>query len=132
MRSVMNRAWRWNRLGITLMLLSLAGALGCGTGSSSTNSNSNPPNSGLALADKSLDFGTVVVGSAMTQTDTLTNNTENSVTISAANASAADFQLSSPALPLTLPAGQSADVTVAYTPKGTGSPSGSIALMTNT
>jgi len=127
----MNRAWRWNRLGIAALLITLAGALGCGTSTSSTNPNQPPSNSGLALADPSLDFGTVVVGSAMTQTDTITNNTANAVTISAANASATDFQLSSPALPLTLPAGQSADVTVAFTPKASGSPSGNITLMTN-
>jgi hypothetical protein len=114
------------------ILLTLAGALGCGTGASSSNSDPNSSNSGLALADTSLDFGTVIVGGAMTQTDTITNNTQNPVTISSASASAAEFQLSSPALPFTLAAGQSTDVTVAYTPKATGSPSGKISLMTNT
>jgi hypothetical protein len=127
----MDCAWRLNRLGIAALVITLAGALGCGTGTSSTNPNQPPSNSGLALADPSLDFGTVVVGSGMTQTDTITNNSSKPVTISAANASATDFQLSSPALPLTLPAGQSADVTIACTPKASGSPAGNITLVTN-
>ena len=121
---------RWARVSLGIAICSLAGALGCGTASSSSG-NSNPSGSTLALSNGSLNFGTVVVGSSATLSDTVTNNSSAAVTIASASISQSVFQFSSPALPLTLSPGQSAKVVVAFAPQAVGTPSGNVVLTTN-
>jgi hypothetical protein len=122
---------RWVRVSLGIALCSLAGALGCGVASSSSSGNPNPGSNSLALGNASLNFGSVVIGSSATLSDTVTNNSSTAVTLASASASQSVFQLSSPALPLTLSPGQSANVVVAFAPQAAGSPSGNITLATS-
>ncbi|HMK22098.1 MAG TPA: choice-of-anchor D domain-containing protein, partial [Terriglobales bacterium] len=75
-----------------------------------------------------MDFGTVVVGSNKQLTSTVTNGTMVAVTFASASASDPSFRMMSPALPLTIAPGQSAIITIVFTPQGAGQPSGKIAL----
>lgn len=127
----MDLASRWARVSLGIAVCSLAGALGCGVASSSSSGNPNPGNNSLALGNASLNFGSVVIGSSATLSDTITNNSSAAVTIASASASQSVFQLSSPALPLTLSPGQSANVVVAFAPQSAGTPSGNITLSTS-
>lgn len=88
-------------------------------------------NSAVMLSATSMDFGTVVVGSNKQLTNTMTNRTMFSVSITGAAPSDPSFKVTSPSLPLMLAPGQSAVFTVVFTPTGTGKPSGTIALKSN-
>jgi len=119
---------RWDRCAVVCLLLAVGAMVGCqgllGGGGSSQ--------SGRLLASSSnLDFGTVVVGSSKTLTDTITNASAASVTISSSAASNADFRTTAPAFPLLLAPGQTASLTVAFTPHASGQPSAKVAVMSN-
>ncbi|HET9168584.1 MAG TPA: choice-of-anchor D domain-containing protein [Actinospica sp.] len=83
-----------------------------------------------ALQSSSVGFGQVAVGSSETASATLTAT--RTVTVSAVSASA-PFTAggTTPALPVTLTAGQTLSVPVTFTPKTWGAVTGSIALTTN-
>jgi Abnormal spindle-like microcephaly-assoc'd, ASPM-SPD-2-Hydin len=120
---------RWDRGAVLLLLIAVGAMVGCqGLAGSS---NSATQNGRLVASNSSLDFGTVVVGSSKTLTDTITNASAANVTISSSAASHADFRITSPAFPLVLAAGQSASLTVAFTPHAAGQPSGKVAVMSD-
>ena len=85
----------------------------------------------LSAASTALDFGTAVVGTTTQVTDTLSNGSADTVTVSSASSSNASFQLMTPAPPFTLSPGQSATVTIAFSPKATGKPAGKISVITS-
>ena len=92
--------------------------------------NSTSASSGaVSLSNANLDFGTVVVGSSKSMTDTMTNSTSSAVTISSAAASDSHFRIVSPSFPMTLMAGQTMKMTVSFTPSAAGNPAGKLALM---
>jgi hypothetical protein len=82
----------------------------------------------LTASPSSINFGSVVIGSATSQTVTLTNNGSSNVTITAAAASGTGFSLSGLTLPLTLAPTQTATFSVAFAPTISGSASGNVAL----
>ena len=67
-----------------------------------------------------LNWGTVFVGAPATLSDTIYNPTRQNVTISQATVTGGDFQITGPALPVTIAPGRSALLTVSYAPKATG------------
>jgi hypothetical protein len=75
----------------------------------------------LSLANASIDFGSVVAGSTKTLTVTATNSGSAAVTLNGATVSSANFVVTAPSFPATIAAGQSATLTVAFTPNGAGS-----------
>jgi hypothetical protein len=85
----------------------------------------------LRIGSSSLTFSTVVIGSSQTLNDTISNTSAASVTISAVTASDSEFNVTAPALPLTLAAGKSVALSVCFTPKNAGATSGQISLMTD-
>lgn len=87
---------------------------------------------GLSLSPSAVTFGNVAVNSTSTQSVTLTSSGTSSLTISAATVSGAGYAVSGLALPVTLKAGQSAKLVVAFDPATTGSFSGTVMLTTNT
>jgi hypothetical protein len=124
----MDLSSRWDRGAVLFLLIAVGAMVGCQGllgGSSSTQDGR------LWAIHSTLDFGTVVVGHSRTLTDTLTNASAASVTISSAAASSADFRITAPSFPLTLAAGQSANLTVAFTPHSTGQPSARVAIMSD-
>jgi hypothetical protein len=77
-----------------------------------------------------LDFGSVTVGTSKSLTATLTA-TGSSVTITSATSTSSEFRLAGLSLPKTLAAGQSAPVSLTFTPQSSGAASGRISLASN-
>jgi hypothetical protein len=73
----------------------------------------------LSLKNPSLDFGTLAVGDSKVLTDTLSNNSGSDVVIKRAILVDSNFRMEL-ALPLTLSAGQSIPLNVAFQPKARG------------
>lgn len=90
-----------------------------------------PPTPVLSASPSALNLGSVMMGSSVSQTASLTNTGTGSVTISSVGVTGAGFSATGMAVPLTLAAGQSTSVTVGYSPAGTGSASGSVSVMSN-
>jgi Abnormal spindle-like microcephaly-assoc'd, ASPM-SPD-2-Hydin len=119
----------WDNKGIVLAVLvaSVAAWSGCGA-ANSTGGTSQTQN--LTLGSSALNFGTVVAGANSTLSDTVTNSSTNSITISSASISNSSFKVSSPALPISLAPGQSTNIVVAFAPQAAGKPAGMVTLAT--
>jgi hypothetical protein len=85
----------------------------------------------LSASPTSLSFGDVTVGTSTSQTATLSNNGNSSVTISQVTVSGAGFSASGVTPPLTLEAGQSVTLTVTFAPTTAGSVTGSLSITSN-
>ena len=84
----------------------------------------------LLLSPTTLDFGSITVGQNKSLTATL-GASGSSVTVSSASTSNPEFSLSGVSFPLALAAGQSAPVSVTFTPQSSGTASGSISFSSN-
>lgn len=103
--------------------------------SDASNSPLSLPLSGTGLAAGSLsanpsnlNFGDVVVGNNQALSETLTNTSSSSVTITEATISGAGFSISGLNLPVTLAAGQSTGFNVVFAPQSAVSASGSLSI----
>lgn len=85
----------------------------------------------LSASPASLSFGSLTTGTSATQTVTLSNTGNASVTISQITASGTGFSLSSIGLPVTLAAGQTTSFNVAFAPASAGSVTGSVTVTSN-
>jgi hypothetical protein len=91
-----------------------------------------PPQQGtITVAPSSLAFGNVTVGTSATQTVTLSNSSSAAVTISSLAASGTGFTRGAMPMPMSLSPGQSANVSVTFTPPATGSDSGNLQISSN-
>ena len=80
----------------------------------------------LSLNPSSVAFGSVKVGSSQTNSVTLSNAGGSDLTVNQAALSGAGFSTSNLALPLTLPAGGTASLSVTFAPTATGSFTGKV------
>jgi hypothetical protein len=78
-----------------------------------------------------IHFGSVAVGDTETLVLTLANNGSSSVTLSSINLSNAEFNVSDVSLPMVLPAGQSANISVVFEPTTKGYTGGNIDFLSN-
>jgi Protein of unknown function (DUF1573)/Abnormal spindle-like microcephaly-assoc'd, ASPM-SPD-2-Hydin len=85
----------------------------------------------LSASPSSVTFGSVTTGGNTSQTITLKNSGSASVIISAATVSPSVFTVTGLALPLTIGAGTSTSLTIAFAPTAAGSVSGSLVLASN-
>jgi hypothetical protein len=85
----------------------------------------------LACSPTILRFGDVLLGQTETLTVTVTNHGETSVTVSGFAISSSNFAPSSLNLPLVVPAGQSFDLSVSFTPAAMGWTGGKINFSSN-
>jgi hypothetical protein len=85
----------------------------------------------LTCTPSGLRFGMVDVGQTETQLASLTNAGSTSVVISSMAVSGSEFSISGLNLPLTLAAGQSVDMNVAFTPTSDGWTGGTIQFYSN-
>jgi archaellum component FlaF (FlaF/FlaG flagellin family) len=85
----------------------------------------------LSVNPTNISFGSVNLGSAPTQTVTLTNTGNSSVTISQINVSGAGFMLSGAGVPVTLLPSQSVPVSVQFDPSVAGAVNGSVSVVSN-
>jgi hypothetical protein len=120
---------RWDRLAAaSFILLSVAAMTGC----LALPATKAPANNGsVSAGTANLDFGTAVVGASKQLTDTLTNSSTATVTIASAMSSDPSFQVTAPAMPFNLVPGQSADLTVVFTPHAAGKPLGKLSISTS-
>ena len=82
----------------------------------------------VTVGSATLDFGSVLLGTTKTLSDTLTNNTSSAVTISSVVGIGTGFQLSGITLPLTVAAGQTVSFSVQFQPADAGDPTVTIAF----
>jgi len=85
----------------------------------------------LTASPVSLSFGSITTGANGTQSVTLANSGNSSVSVSQISISGAGFSAAGFALPVTLAAGQSASFSVTFAPTTTGNLSGSVAVTSN-
>lgn len=85
----------------------------------------------LSANPTTIAFGTVQVGSAGSQSETLTNSGGSSVTISQANVTGTGFSITGLTLPATLNAGQSVTFTAKFTPTAVGAATGNLAILSD-
>lgn len=85
----------------------------------------------LTVSPSSLAFGNVTVSSSASQTITLTSTGTGPVTISSLTMSGAEFSVSGLAVPATLNPGQSASLTVQFSPTAAGAVSGQLTVASN-
>ena len=86
----------------------------------------------LTVNSSSMNFGSVQVGALSTQPLILTNSGKSDLTVSQGAINGVGFNLSGPAFPLALTAGQSATFGVTFSPVTGGTASGAISLLTST
>jgi hypothetical protein len=85
----------------------------------------------VATSPTSLNFGNVLVGSSRNQNLTITNHGADAFTLTQAVASAEGFIVKAPALPVAIPGGQNATLTISFAPTAIGGVAGSL-LITRT
>ena len=85
----------------------------------------------IATAPSSAAFGSVVVGNSNSQTITVSNGGNASLTISQAAVTGTGFSTSGLSAPLTVAAGKTATFNAVFTPSTSGGVSGSVALVSN-
>jgi hypothetical protein len=84
----------------------------------------------LIVAPTAVNFGTATVGTAVTQTSSLTAG-GSSVTVSSASMSSSEFSMTGVSLPVTIPAGQSVPVTLTFSPQASGTATGVLSVTSN-
>jgi len=110
---------RFAILGIALVVLpSLFVMMGCQGLVADPHRAFNQPS--LVLGTSTISWTNVAVGSSLTLTDTLSNPGSTGITINTATVSGDAFQILSPSFPLTLAPGQTATISIAYTPTSAG------------
>ncbi|MGO9085749.1 MAG: choice-of-anchor D domain-containing protein, partial [Terriglobales bacterium] len=112
-----------------LLLAGLTFLVGC-QGLSAAGSSSQQPTT-LSLLNTTLDFGSVAAGSSATLTATATNSGPASVTVSSATISTKYFSLAAPSLPVTVPAGQSATISIKFAPNAPGAFKATLSITSN-
>jgi hypothetical protein len=85
----------------------------------------------LTVTPASLSFGSITTGTSTTQSVTVTNSGNASVTLTQISESGAGFSVTGCTLPLTLAAGQSTSFSVTFDPATAGSLSGSVTVTSN-
>jgi Cep192 domain 4/Abnormal spindle-like microcephaly-assoc'd, ASPM-SPD-2-Hydin/HYDIN/CFA65/VesB-like, Ig-like domain len=78
-----------------------------------------------------LNFGSIAVGTASTQTVAITNSWRQTITLSSAVVTGEGFSYTGPALPVTLAGGQSVNLSVTFSPSVTGSVTGTLSVAEN-
>ena len=114
---------RWNTL---VVLLALGSILGCSAVQARQRTVSG--STALVASSSAVEFGSVVVGSSALITDYISNPSSSNITISGATVSGSVFQISQPALPVTIPPGQRSQFVISFTPQKPGTSTGTIAI----
>ena len=109
-----------------------SGTSGTSGGGGSGGGNPGSSQAMISVNPASLPFGNVTLNTTATQPVTLSSTGTATLQIASVAASGAGFALSvAPALPLNVPAGQSATVYVAFTPAIAGSATGGLRIVSN-
>lgn len=119
---------------LVLIVACLLGACSCGIGSNNQTSNPSQPSSPvLATSSNSVNFGHVSVGHTASSKVTLSNSSavgSSTITVTQVSASGAGFRVGKLTLPMTIDPGQSAQITVMFSPSSAGSSNGQLSVTT--
>src|SRR3954469_11687340 len=116
-------------IGLVLMLVLImpgCGSAGAGAGATKASPASSPGS--LSASPMSVDFGIVAVGSTKDQPLTLSNQGGATVNVSQVQVTGSGFSDQGMVLPIAIPAGQSAQVMLHFTPLSGGSLSGAVSV----
>ena len=124
-----------SRLRLLCTLLTLVGMsmlAGCAGVSAGSNTQPPPPptTGSLAVSPATLNFGNVTVGNSSSLSGTLSASSAD-VTVSSAAWSGSGYSVSGISFPVSVPAGQSAQYTVTFTPPSAGTSPGNISFSSN-
>ena len=127
---------RTRLLAPTLLLLgslSIAGCVGvAGTTTTSGKQNlSAPAAAAISLSPSSINLGPVAIGSAVSQSVTVSNTGGSTLTVTQASVAVHGFTLSGVSLPMTISAGQQTTFNVLFMPAAAGAVSGAVSVMSN-
>jgi hypothetical protein len=100
-----------------------------GSGTGGLGSNSTAPN--LTITPTALSFGTITLGGSKQIAAAVTNSGGTTANITEATVSGTGFALSGMTLPLELASGQSTTIIITFTPKTSGSSSGTLSVSSN-
>ena len=104
---------------------------GTATSTAATLTVNAAPTPAIQLSTTSINFGSVVVNSNLSQTLIITNTGNATLTITQLTASAAGFSVSGFSLPLNINAGQRTTINAVFVPASAGSVSGGITIVSN-
>jgi len=122
------------RRNLFLAVVTLGAAVlsGC-SGLVSAGSNSQPPpQATIEVTPSSVNFGSIVAGKKISQTVSVANTGNISVSISQVNVSSSQFSVSGLTIPLSLPLGQSTSFQVWFDATAAGNATGTLTLRTDT
>src|SRR5882762_4362188 len=122
------------RRNLFLAVVTLGAAVlsGC-SGLVSAGSNSQPPpQATIEVTPSSVNFGSIVAGKKISQTVSVANTGNISVSISQVNVSSSQFSVSGLTMPLSLPVGQSTSFQVWFDATAAGNATGTLTLSTDT
>jgi hypothetical protein len=89
------------------------------------------PGAAIDISPTSLDFGPVATGQSADRTLTIRNTGTASLSVTGLTSNDSRFRVVSPSTPFTVAAGAQQQVTVRFTPTGTGSASGTLTVASN-
>jgi hypothetical protein len=119
---------RSNALVVSLAVVIMVGCQGLSNSNkASTQANTAKPGQ-LTVSPNSISFGVVKVGNNQRLPATITNYGGSSLQVTRVTPSGNGFSVNGLSLPVTLPSGQSQSFTVIFTPKSSGTVTGSLAI----
>lgn len=114
---------------LLLATLSSSGCIGLTSASkTATSQSTTPAAASISVAPPSIDFGSVAIGSASSQSVTVSNGGGSKLTITRASAAAAGVSITGMSLPIVIDAGKQATFDVVYSPKAAGALSGKVSI----
>ena len=116
-----------NALLLLICCVAMIAVDGC-TGTTAKSAGAGVNASGMEASPAALTFGNVAVGSTSAQSIALTNMAGSSVTLSAPISSTTAFSASGPTFPMSLQAGQTVALKVAFAPTAMGAANGTITV----
>jgi len=123
------------RIGLLLPLLcgilSISGCIGLTGASSSSNAPKAPATASISVSPASVNFGSVAVGSTVSESVTVLNPTGSNISVTQASTDASGVTIPGAALPLNIGPGQQSTLNIVFSPKKTGPVSGTVSVMSS-
>ena len=134
---LMAGAGRTGLLALCLLVVGTISISGCaglaGAANPSGQPNQPPPGTAAAISvsPPSINFGSVAVGSTVSQSITISNTGGSNLIITQESITAQGFTMTSVSLPMTIGAGKQSTINLLFSPTATGIASGVVSVMSN-
>lgn len=118
---------------ILILLSAIVSISGCTGAASSPKATTTapPPPATISVAPGSIPFGTVPVGTTVSQSVTISNGGGSSLSVTAVSTTAAGVTITGVTLPLTIAAGGQSSFNVVFSPKAAGALSGTVSVVSD-